>query len=87
LHRFRVYPHRRAGAGNISGVSQKPVGGWEQATWSGARQAGLQAGARLTLAEKLAWLEQAHRLVEHLEPQRALRMGKRSAAGPKPASR
>jgi hypothetical protein len=34
---------------------------WAAASWEGAELATLRAGARLTFAEKVAWLEQAHR--------------------------
>jgi hypothetical protein len=30
---------------------------WSQATWEGAELATLMQGARMTMAEKLAWLE------------------------------
>jgi len=30
-------------------------------SWEGARDNTLRAGARMSLAEKVAWLEQAHR--------------------------
>ncbi len=39
---------------------------WRYTTWEGAERASLLAGARLTLREKLAWLEEAADLVEHL---------------------
>lgn len=39
---------------------------WARATWEGAREAVLREGARMTLREKLAWLESAHRLAERL---------------------
>ena len=45
---------------------------WEQG-WEGHSLAQLRRLARLTLAEKLEWLEEAHRLVLHLESQRASR--------------
>ena len=42
---------------------------WARATWEGARLAVLREGARMTLREKLAWLESAHRLAERLTGQ------------------
>lgn len=35
---------------------------WASATFEGAELATLRAGARLTFTEKVAWLEQAHRI-------------------------
>jgi hypothetical protein len=52
---------------------------WRAMSWEGARDNTLRAGARMSLAEKVAWLEQAHRT--------AIRLGalpdpdRRSAAG------
>lgn len=37
---------------------------WASATWEGAARGHLLAGARLTMAEKLAWLEDTGRLAE-----------------------
>jgi hypothetical protein len=34
---------------------------WHAASWEGARLNTLRAGARLSLPEKVAWLEEAHR--------------------------
>ena len=34
---------------------------WHAMTWEGAHQNTLRAGAQLSLAEKVAWLEEAHR--------------------------
>lgn len=38
---------------------------WERG-WAGHREAQLRRLARLSLPEKIAWLEQAHRVVRHL---------------------
>ena len=38
---------------------------WEQG-WRGHELAQMRRMARLSLSEKLVWLEEAHRLVEHL---------------------
>jgi hypothetical protein len=40
--------------------------GWARATWEGARDAVVREGTRMTLREKLAWLESAHRLAEQI---------------------
>ena len=43
---------------------------WEDRTWekgwAGHQEAQLRRLAKLPLADKLAWLEEAHRLVRHL---------------------
>jgi hypothetical protein len=39
-----------------------PEQGWDRG-WEGHRRAQMRRLARLTLAQKLAWLEEAHRLV------------------------
>ena len=38
--------------------------------WEASRDAQRRRRARLPLAEKLAWLEEAQRLVDHLDKQR-----------------
>ena len=43
--------------------------------WDDHQQAQLQRLARLSLAEKLAWLEEAHAIVRHLERTRAAAAG------------
>jgi hypothetical protein len=43
----------------------RPESGWDPG-WEGHKLAQLRRLARLSLAEKLAWLEDAHRLVRHL---------------------
>jgi hypothetical protein len=49
-------------------MAQKSVGKdpWAAASWEGAARANLLAGARLSLKEKLAWLEEMGRLAERL---------------------
>jgi hypothetical protein len=42
---------------------------WEPG-WEGHRRQQLKRFAALPLAEKLAWLEEAHRLVQHLKAQK-----------------
>ena len=54
---------------------------YEAMSWDGAHLNVLRAGARMSLAEKLRWLQEAHHLVEHLEKSRAERI-KRSSAKP-----
>ena len=44
---------------------------WERG-WEGHFNAQLRRLARLPLGAKLEWLEQAHRVVRHLESQRAV---------------
>lgn len=39
---------------------------WAGATWEGAESATLAAGARMTLAERLRWLEEATRVARRL---------------------
>ena len=46
--------------------SLNPVYQWES-DWQEHEQLQLQRLARLPLADKLAWLEEAHRVVLHLE--------------------
>ena len=50
------------------------VGDWPGATWeegwSGHERAQLHRLAKLPLAEKLRWLEEAHDLVRHLSAQK-----------------
>ncbi len=43
---------------------------WFYATWEGNEIATLLAGARLTLPEKLQWLEDACRMAEYFEGRR-----------------
>ena len=45
---------------------------WERG-WDGHRQAQLRRLARLPLVEKLRWLEEADRIVRHLENTRRAR--------------
>ena len=40
---------------------------WYWATWQGAADATLLAGARLTLAQKLDWLEEIGRIAQMLQ--------------------
>ncbi len=40
---------------------------WEYATWEGAERARLLAGSRLSLREKLDWLEEAAEWVQSLD--------------------
>jgi hypothetical protein len=47
---------------------------WERG-WDGHSQAQRRRLARMPLVEKLAWLEEAHRLIRHLERSRAAREG------------
>ncbi|MCL4836949.1 MAG: hypothetical protein KJ058_03145 [Thermoanaerobaculia bacterium] len=39
---------------------------WQSASWAGAAEATLRAGARLTMAERLAWLEEAAEVARRL---------------------
>lgn len=55
---------------NESGPCPEPV--WER-SWDGHLHAQLRRLAELSLYEKLGWLEQAHRLVEHLSEARSSR--------------
>ena len=50
---------------------------WEQG-WHGHELAQMRRMARLSLSEKLVWLEEAHRLVEHLGQQRQNRPASRA---------
>jgi len=43
---------------------------WISATWDGAAEQSLRAGAKLTLAEKLAWLQEVRRLSDSIEARR-----------------
>ena len=43
---------------NVEGASDP----WQDATFEGAELATLRQGAKLSFAEKLAWLEESHRL-------------------------
>lgn len=45
--------------GNHSPADHDP---WEDCTFEGAELATLRAGTRLSFAEKIAWLEEAHRI-------------------------
>jgi hypothetical protein len=42
---------------------------WERG-WEEHEQLQLERLARLSMAEKLAWLDEAHRIVRHMESQR-----------------
>jgi hypothetical protein len=42
---------------------------WEQG-WEGHEQAQLERMAKLSFADKLAWLEEAHRLVQQIQAAR-----------------
>ena len=57
-------------------------GTWEEG-WSGHERAQLHRLAKLSLAEKLRWLEEAHDLVRHLSAQKK---GPRSGPGGSPHS-
>jgi len=57
-------------------VGDQPEATWEEG-WSGHEQAQLHRLAKLPLAEKLRWLEEAHDLVRHLSAQK-----KRAPSGP-----
>jgi uncharacterized protein YciW len=46
-------------------------GRWSAATWEGAVEESLLAGTRLTMAERLAWLQEIRRLSDHIEARRA----------------
>lgn len=61
---------------------------WYWATWQGAADATLLAGARLTLAQKLDWLEEMGRIAAWLQgvrEQGAHRSGE-SSLRPRPAT-
>jgi len=61
---------------------------WARATWEGARDAIVHEGARMTLREKLAWLESAHRLAEQIAGNAASEIGSsRAATGARTNSR
>jgi hypothetical protein len=51
---------------------------WSGSTWEGARLAVLLAGARMTMAQKLEWLEETTRATDHLH-RRALERLRRTA--------
>lgn len=51
---------------------------WSESTWEGARLAALLAGARMTLVQKMEWLEQTTRATDHLH-RRALERLRRAA--------
>jgi hypothetical protein len=62
---------------------------WASATWEGAARANLLAGARTSLAERLAWLEEAGAAARCLAESRARRTRARAAdsrPGEPPAS-
>jgi hypothetical protein len=65
------------------GDALRPDSSWAAMTFEGARVNTLVAGARLSLAEKVAWLEEAHRVADHLREQ-ALRRGQPSTSSRKP---
>ncbi len=55
----------------MSDISQPPANDpWDSSTFEGAELATLRQAAKLTLAEKLAWLEQAHQLALKLQESR-----------------
>lgn len=58
-------------------VGDPPEGTWEEG-WIGHERAQLHRLAKLPLAEKLRWLEDAHDLVRHLSEQKK---GPRSGPG------
>lgn len=53
---------------------------WSGATWDGARMATLLEGARMTLPEKLAWLEETARAIDHLHRRAVERLRNRTSA-------
>lgn len=57
----------------------EPADPWKRATWKGAELETALAGARLTLAERLEWLEQAGDVARRIESERG-----RLAAPPLP---
>lgn len=46
---------------------------WYCTTWEGAAEESLRAGARLTMAERLAWLQEIRRLSDHIAARREAR--------------
>ncbi|MDX1998275.1 MAG: hypothetical protein SF066_11200 [Thermoanaerobaculia bacterium] len=57
---------------------------WYWATWQGATDATLLAGARLTLSQKLDWLEELGRIARSLQGDRDHREPSCSPVPPKP---
>lgn len=49
----------------------RPTDPWQRATFAGAERETLLAGARLTLAERLEWLEEASEIARRLAESRA----------------
>lgn len=52
-------------------VTMENDGRWSAATWEGAAEESLLVGTRLTMAERLAWLQEIRRLSDHIEARRA----------------
>jgi hypothetical protein len=44
----------------------QPSDPWDEATWEGARMATLLKGARMSLPERLAWIEEITEVASHL---------------------
>jgi hypothetical protein len=43
---------------------------WSSAAWEEATEESLRAGARMTMAERLAWLQEIRRLSDHIAARR-----------------
>ncbi len=54
---------------------------WRTASWQGAAEASLIEGSRLSMGQKLAWLEEVGRLAANLSPRKA---GHDSKSDPRP---
>ena len=55
---------------------------WAATSWQGSADATLLAGARLTLSERLDWLESAARMARRLEQGRDAAQDRRSVTRP-----
>jgi len=65
-----------------------PPDPWEATTWEGSRRAALLAGARMTLAEKLEWLEEINAFARRAELARGdEKVETAAAAQPRPTPR
>ena len=69
----RTWPgSRRCGRGRTVNENERDEPRQWERGWDGHELAQMRRLANLPLAEKLKWLEEAHRLVEHLRQQRRL---------------
>ena len=65
-------------------AEDRPTDAWQRATFAGAERETLLAGARLTFAQRLEWLEEASEIARRLAESRARKAGVAGRLPPTP---